>query len=642
MWNPAAGWTKSNTYPMKTKTERLTMAQALVKFLLNQHVERDGVEQRFFAGCCGIFGHGIVSGLGQALQQYPALRYYQSRNEQAMVHCAVAYGKMKNRLQTLVCTSSIGPGATNMITGAAVATTNRLPVLLLPGDIFARRNVAPVLQQLESEHTQDISVNDCFKPVSRYWDRLYRADQLLTTLPEAMRVLTSPAETGAVTLALPEDTQTEAYDYPAAFFAKRVWSVPRNRPDPGALGRAAEWIRRAQRPLIVAGGGVIYSGATEVLARFVERTGIPVGETMAGKGSLRYDNPLNLGAIGVTGALGANRAARTADLVIGIGTRYSDFTTASKTAFQAPEVRFINLNVTEFDAHKHLALPLVGDARGSLEELLRLLEGHQTAPAYRAECAQLHREWEAEVDRIYGLRHQPLPSQGELIGAVNELGDPEAVMINAAGSMPGDLHKLWRARHPKNFHLEYGYSCMGYEIAGGLGIKMADPTREVYVMVGDGSYLMLGNEIITSIQEDYKLTIILMDNSGFNSIGGLSRSLGQRGFGTRYVFPHDGKLPGDDAGENVRALPVDLATTARGLGAHVLECQTYDDFTAALQKAKSLPRTTVIYIRNDRYAGVGGYESWWDVPPAEVSAMPEVRAARAAWEAKRPDERFFF
>lgn len=617
------------------------MAQALVKFLTRQQVERDGVRQPFFAGCFGIFGHGIISGLGQALQEYPELRYFQSRNEQAMVHSAVAFAKMRNRLQAMVCTSSIGPGATNMITGAAVATINRLPVLLLPGDIFARRNVAPVLQQLESEHSQDVSVNDCFKPVSRYWDRIYRPDQLLTCLPEVMRVLTSPADTGAVTLAVPQDVQTEAYDFPVEFFRERVWTIARNRADRTVLAQAAGWIREARRPLIVAGGGTIYSGATDTLRAFVDATGIPVGETMAGKGSLLFDHPLNLGGIGVTGTRAANLAARDADLVIGIGTRYSDFTTASKTAFQAENVRFINLNVMEFDAFKHHALPVVGDAKASLEELLPLLQGWRVPAAHQAACETWHREWEAEVDRIYAIRHQPLPSQGELIGLVNERSDPSAVMINAAGSMPGDLHKLWRTRHPKNFHLEYGYSCMGYEIAGGLGIKMADPKREVYVMVGDGSYLMLGNEIITSIQEGYKLTVVLMDNSGFNSIGGLSRSLGQQGFGTRYAYPENGRLPGDEAGARARELPVDLAMNARGLGAHVIECRSRDDFAAALETAKSIDRTTVIYIRNDRYAGVGGYDTWWDVPPAEVSTMPEVRAAREKWAAGRAKERLF-
>jgi 3D-(3,5/4)-trihydroxycyclohexane-1,2-dione acylhydrolase (decyclizing) len=621
-------------------TVRLTMAQAVIAFLKHQYVERDGVERPFFAGCFGIFGHGNVAGIGQALQQNPDFRYYQTRNEQAMVHTAAAYAKTKNRLQTFVCTSSIGPGATNMVTGAALATVNRLPVLLLPGDIFARRNVAPVLQQLELAHSQDISVNDCFKPVSRYWDRINRPDQVLTALPEAMRVLTSPSETGTVTLALPQDVQTEAYGYPAALFRKRVWRVPRNRPDRAALEQVAAWIRASKRPLIVAGGGVIYAEATAALRRFVEATGIPVGETMAGKGSLRYDHPLNLGAIGVTGTFAANRMAREADLVIGIGTRYSDFTTASKTAFQHPDVRFVNLNVAEFDAAKHHALTLIGDARAGLEELAQLLEGYRAPAEYRAQAERLHAEWDAEVARIYALRNTPLPGQGELIGAVNELGDPEGIMVCAAGSLPGDLHKLWRAGHPKNYHLEYGYSCMGYEIAGGLGIKMAAPEREVYVMVGDGSYLMLAQEIVTSIQEGQKLIVVLLDNQGFKSIGSLSRSLGQEGFGTRYVYPQNGRLPGDEA-EEVAPLPVDLAANAASLGAHLIRCATYDDFVAALKAARDIDRTTVIYIQNDRLVGVPGYESWWDVPVAEVSESASVQAARKEWEEMREKERYF-
>ncbi|NIA14591.1 MAG: 3D-(3,5/4)-trihydroxycyclohexane-1,2-dione acylhydrolase (decyclizing) [Nitrospiraceae bacterium] len=622
-------------------TKRLTMAQALVQFLKNQYVARDGVEQPFFAGCFGIFGHGCVGGIGQALQQYPDFRYYQTRNEQAMVHASVGYAKTKNRLQAFACASSIGPGATNMVTGAATATVNRIPVLLLPGDIFARRNVAPVLQQVESPGSQDFSANDCFKPVSAYWDRINRVDQLITALPEAMRVLTSPIHTGAVTLALPQDVQAEAYDYPEELLAKRVWTIPRNRPDREAVSRAAEWIRAAKRPMIVAGGGVIYSEATDTLRAFVEQTGIPVGETMAGKGSLLYDHALNLGAMGVTGTLAANRYAKDADLVIGIGTRYSDFTTASKTAWQNPGVRFININVGEFDAFKHQALPLTGDARVTLEELAQTLEGYTAGDAIRQEAGALHEEWEAEVDRIYAIRNEPLPSQGELIGAVNELGSPEGIMVCAAGSLPGDLHKLWRTRHPKNYHLEYGYSCMGYEIAGGLGVKMAAPDREVYVMVGDGSYLMLCNEIVTSVQEGYKLIIVLMDNDGYKSIGGLSRSLGQEGFGTRYVRPKDGSLPGDDAGDNVERLPVDLAANARSLGANVFECKTYEDFTQALEQAHAADRTTVLYIRNDRYVGVPGYDSWWDVHVSEVSEMDGVRKARVEWEAMRAKERHF-
>jgi len=621
-------------------TLRLTVAQALIKFLKHQFVERDGRVQPFFAGCFGIFGHGNIAGVAQALRENPDFRYYLARNEQAMVHTAAAYAKMKNRLQTLVCTSSIGPGATNMVTGAAAATINRLPVLLLPGDIFARRNVAPVLQQLESEHSQDISVNDCFKPVSRYWDRINRPDQLLTALPEAMRVLTSPAETGAVTLALPQDVQTEAFDYPASFFRDRVWHVPRNRPDRQALARAAEVIRRSKRPMIIAGGGVIYSEATEALRHFVDATGIPVGETMAGKGSLAFDHPLNLGAVGVTGTPAANACARQADLVIGIGTRYSDFTTASKTAFQDPNVCFININVAEFDAYKHSALALVGDARATLEELSAALEGWRVAPDYEAQARQWHADWAREVDRIYAIRHAPLPSQGEIIGAINALSDPQGVIVNAAGSLPGDLHKLWRARHPKHYHLEYGYSTMGYEIAGGLGVKMAAPEREVTVLVGDGSYLMMAQEIITSIQEGYKLIIVLVDNQGFKSIGSLSRALGQEGFGTRYVYPVNGRLPGDELKDDVQPLPVDLAANARSLGAIVFQAHCYDEFVAAYQAAKQTETTTVVYVQVDRYESVPSY-GWWDVPVAEVSEMPAVRAARQDWERMRAMERIF-
>ncbi|MBW7885190.1 MAG: 3D-(3,5/4)-trihydroxycyclohexane-1,2-dione acylhydrolase (decyclizing) [Caldilineaceae bacterium] len=620
------------------------MAQAIIQFLKNQYVERDGVEQPFFAGICGIFGHGNVAGIGQALLQYPDFRYYQTRNEQAMVHTAAAYAKQKNRLQTLACTTSIGPGATNMVTGAAVAAVNRLPVLLLPGDIFARRNVAPVLQQLESPYTQDISVNDCFKPVSRYWDRINRPDQLITALPEAMRVLTSPADTGAVTLALPQDVQAEAYEYPAALFAKRIWHIPRNRPDREALARAAAMIRNARRPLIIAGGGVLYSEASDALRRLADATGIPVGETMAGKGSLRYDHPLCLGAIGVTGTSAANLMAQDADLIIGIGTRYSDFTTASKTQFQHPDVRFININVADFDAHKHSALALTGDARVTLEELSERLGAYHVDDEYAARARTLHDEWEAEVQRIYDIRNTPLPSQGEIIGAVNDHGDPDAVMVCAAGSLPGDLHKLWRTRHPKQYHLEYGYSCMGYEIAGGLGVKMANPEREVYVLVGDGSYLMLANEIITSIQEGYKLTIVLMDNHGYKSIGSLSRSLGTEGFGTRFAFPQPqdsgARLP-TDANEAIKNLPVDLAMNARSLGAQVIACKTYDEVVAALNSARQAQGTVVIYVENDRYLGVPGYASWWDVPVAEVSELDSVHAAREEWEEQRARERYF-
>ncbi len=621
-------------------TVRMTMAQAVIAYLKQQLVERDGHSQRFFGGCFGIFGHGNVAGVGQALQEHLDFRYYQSRNEQAMVHAAAAYAKMRNRLQTLICTSSIGPGATNMITGAAVATINRLPVLLLPGDIFARRNVAPVLQQLESEHSQDFSVNDCFRPVSRYWDRINRPDQIITALPEAMRVLTSPAETGAVTLSLPQDVQTEAFAYPRALFEPRTWHIPRNRPDQAAVKRAASWIRQCKRPLIIAGGGVHYSEATDILRSLATRTGIPVGETHAGKGSLRYDNPMCLGAVGVTGTSAANKIAADADLIIGIGTRYSDFTTASKTQFRSDSVRFININVTEFDAFKHAAVPLLGDARATLADLETALDDFSTDMAYRAECHNLAAAWDREVNRIYSIRHGPLPSQGEIIGVVNELGDPDGVMVCAAGSLPGDLHKLWRTRHPKQYHMEYGYSTMGYEIAGGLGIKMADPDREVYVLVGDGSYLMLSSDLVTAVQEGYKLTVVLMDNHGYKSIGGLSRSLGQNGFGTRYAFRESGMLPSDEVSE-VETLPVDLASNAESLGARVYRCGSRNDVAQAIQASHASEKTCVIYVRTDRYEDVPSYDSWWDVPVAETSRMESVREARSVWEEGRARERYF-
>jgi 3D-(3,5/4)-trihydroxycyclohexane-1,2-dione acylhydrolase (decyclizing) len=577
-----------------------------------------------------------VAGIGQALQQTPEFRYYQTRNEQAMVHIAAAYAKMKNRLQTFACTTSIGPGATNMVTPAAGATINRLPVLLLPGDIFSRRNVAPVLQQLEMPYSQDLSVNDCFKPVSRYWDRLNRPEQAISALPEAMRVLTSPAEAGAVTLSLPQDVQAEDYDYPEELFEPRVWTIPRPRPDAALLSRAAEWVRSSRKPLIIAGGGVIYSEATGALQDFAERTGIPVAETQAGKGSMPYDHPLSLGAMGVTGTPGANITAREADVVIGIGTRYSDFTSASKTAFQNPEVRFVNINVAEFDAYKHAAIPLVGDALVTLQELASALEGYDTGEASRAQALRFNREWDAEVSRIYGLEHGPPISQGEVIGAVNAAARPQDVVLCAAGSLPGDLHKLWRTRDPKGYHLEYGYSCMGYEIAGGLGAKMADPSREVYVMVGDGSYLMMAQEIVTSIQEGYKLTIILIDNHGFASIGGLSQSLGSGGFGTyyRYRRPETGQLDGE-------RLPVDFAANARSLGAHVIEAADLPSLVEALEAAKGQTETTVITIETDREQRLPGHESWWDVAVAEVSEIESVRQARADYEESMKKERYF-
>ncbi|HEX6288962.1 MAG TPA: 3D-(3,5/4)-trihydroxycyclohexane-1,2-dione acylhydrolase (decyclizing) [Herpetosiphonaceae bacterium] len=620
-----------------SNTRRLTTAQAIVAFLQQQHIARDGREQPFFAGIFGIFGHGNVAGIGQALHQAgDSFRYYQTRNEQAMVHTAAAFAKMHNRLRTFACTTSIGPGATNMLTGAAGATINRLPVLLLPGDIFASRKPAPVLQQLESPHSQDVSVNDCFRAVSRYWDRIYRPEQIITALPEAMRVLTSPADTGAVTLALPQDVQAEAFDYPAALFEPHIWTIPRPRADADLLRRAADLIRASRQPLLIAGGGVHYGEATDALRRFVEATGIAVGETQAGKGALPFDHPQNLGAIGVTGTPGANIIAREADVVIVVGSRLSDFTTASKTAFQHPAVRFIGINVAEFDAYKHAALPLAADARVTLDELTELLRGYDTGSEYRQRVATLRDEWEREVDRIYRLGHGPVISQGEVIGIVNEFSRPQDVVVCAAGSLPGDLHKLWRTRDPKGYHLEYGYSCMGYEIAGGLGVKMAAPDREVYVMVGDGSYLMMAQEIVTSIQERIKLTIVLLDNHGFSSIGGLSQSVGSAGFGTEYRYrdPVSGQLRGD-------VLPVDLASNAASLGAHVCRAEDAASLREALAAARASDRTTVIVIPVDREQRVGGYESWWDVPIAEISEVAAVQQARADYDEARRRERYF-
>jgi 3D-(3,5/4)-trihydroxycyclohexane-1,2-dione acylhydrolase (decyclizing) len=620
---------------------RLTAAQALVRFLAQQYVERDGVEHRFFGGCFGIFGHGNVAGIGQALYEHSELlTYYQGRSEQGMVHAAVGYARMRNRLGALACTTSIGPGATNMVTGAALATVNRLPVLLLPGDVFASRRPDPVLQQLEDPSAGDVSVNDCFRPVSRYFDRIWRPEQVVSAALQAMRVLVNQAETGAVTLAFPQDVQAEAYDYPDEFLRKRVWHVPRPLPDDASLAAAVVVLRAAERPLIVAGGGVIYSEATDALRRFCEQTGVPVCETQAGKGSLPYDHPSALGGVGVTGTFAANRIAAHADVVVGIGTRWSDFTTASKTAFRSQDVRFVNINAADFDAHKHAGVPLVGDARVTLERLSELLEGWSVADSYRAETATLNAEWDAEVTRLYTLGHGPLPAQSEVLGAVNDAVAPTDVIVCAAGAMPGDLHKLWRTRDPKGYHVEYGFSCMGYEIAGGLGVKLAAPERDVYVLVGDGSYLMLSSELVTAVQEGVKLTVVLVDNHGYNSIGSLSRSLGTDGFGTLYRYRRDGSL-GVDSERRTDYLPLDLAANAESLGARAVRVSTIDELRAALAAAKAEPDTTVIVIEVDRYEGVPGYESWWDVAVAEVSDLASVSAARAAYEQAAEAERSF-
>jgi 3D-(3,5/4)-trihydroxycyclohexane-1,2-dione acylhydrolase (decyclizing) len=621
---------------MEVGIRRLTVGQAIVEFLIAQRTERDGITQPLFAGVFGIFGHGNVAGLGEALlAARDRLRFVLPRNEQAMVHTAAAFAKMQNRLQTFACTSSIGPGATNMLSAAAGATINRLPVLLLPGDIFATRRAAPVLQQLESAASPDVSVNDCFKPISRFWDRINRPEQLAPSLVEAMRVLTSPAETGAVTLALPQDVQAEAFDFPEDLFETRTWHVPRPRADGAMLDRAAAVLRSASRPFIVAGGGVIYSDACDALRRFVERTGIAVGETQAGKGVLAFDHPQSAGAVGATGTSTANRLARDADVVLVVGSRLSDFTTASNTAFEHPDVRFVAINVAELDAFKRGAVPLVGDARATLEELDARTAGYHVSDAYARSLCEWKREWESEADRLFRPSGAPLLRQAEVIGALNAALDARDVIVCAAGSLPGDLHKLWRSRDPKGYHLEYGYSCMGYEIAGGLGVKLAAPDREIVVLVGDGSYLMMAQELATGVQEGIKITVVLLDNHGFSSIGGLSTAVGCGGFGTEYRRrTKAGALDGEYVG-------VDFASNARSLGAKAIAASDLGTFRRALAEARAARDTTVIVVAVDRDARVGGYESWWDVPVAETSLLESVRDARAEYDRARRRQRHY-
>jgi 3D-(3,5/4)-trihydroxycyclohexane-1,2-dione acylhydrolase (decyclizing) len=626
--------------PAAPETVRLTVSQAVVRFLTAQYTERDGQRQRLFAGCFGIFGHGNVAGLGQALLQAELedadrpeqqLRYVLGRNEQAMVHTAAAYARAKDRLQTWAVSTSVGPGATNMVTGAALATINRLPVLLLPADTFAGRAASPLLQELERPDSGDVTVNDVFRPVSRYFDRVWRPEQLPGALLGAMRVLTDPAETGAATVCLPQDVQAEAFDWPVAFFAERTWHVRRPLPEPAVVQRAVEVIRTARRPLVVAGGGVIYSGATDALAAFAAATGIPVAQTQAGKGALPFDHPQSVGAIGSTGTTAANALARDADVVIGIGTRYQDFTTASRTAFSDPGVRFVNVNVASMDAVKEAGISLVADAREGLVAFTEALAGWSVDDEYRAHAAELVAAWEATVEAAY---HPPAPaageggrlSQNEVIGLVNEVSAPRDVVVCAAGSMPGDLHKMWRVRDPKGYHVEYGYSCMGYEVAGGIGVALAAPDRDVFVMVGDGSYLMMATELVTAVQEGIKVVVVLVQNHGFASIGALSEQLGSQRFGTRYRYRGaTGRLDGD-------VLPVDLAANAASLGVDVLMAQDAPSLEAALRKAKASDRTTVVHVETDPLLDAPSSESWWDVPVSEVSTLESTRAARTVYE----------
>ncbi|MCT9139901.1 3D-(3,5/4)-trihydroxycyclohexane-1,2-dione acylhydrolase (decyclizing) [Streptomyces violarus] len=621
---------------MNARTRRLTTAQALVRFLSAQYTERDGVRRRLIAGTWGIFGHGNVAGVGQALLEAgeDVMPFHQGRNEQSMVHAAVGYARQLNRLSAQAVTTSIGPGATNLVTGAALATINRLPVLLLPGDYFASHAPDPLLQQLEHPVEADVSVNDTLRPVSRYFDRITRPEALIPSALQAMRVLADPAETGAVTLALPQDVQAEAYDWPEEFFAERVWYVRRPAPDPVELAAAVEAIRSAGRPLIVAGGGVHHSEAEEALKAFVEATGIPVASTQAGKGSLRHDHPADLGGIGHTGTAVSDDLARTADLVIGVGTRYTDFTTASGTLFQNPEVRFLNLNITGFDAHKLAARTLVCDARAGLTALMDALAGHRVDGAYEAEYRAGKDRWDEVVEAVYRADDEnAVPTQTQVLGALDAAVGDDDVVINAAGSLPGDLHKLWRSRSPRQYHLEYGYSCMGYEIPAGIGVQQAAPGTPVWALVGDGTYLMMPTEIVTAVQEGLPVNIVLIQNHGYASIGGLSQETGGERFGTAYRFrAADGTFTG-------APLPVDLAANAASLGMDVLRAKTVRELREALAAARASDRPTCVYVETDPAPTAPPAEAWWDVPVAETASREAAVEARERYDRQVADRR---
>ncbi|AVZ73129.1 3D-(3,5/4)-trihydroxycyclohexane-1,2-dione acylhydrolase (decyclizing) [Streptomyces lunaelactis] len=627
-----------------TSTRRLTVAQALVAFLARQYTERDGHRHRLINATWGIFGHGNVAGLGQALLESgtagtsatsdtsaTGMPYFQGRNEQAMVHAAVGYARQSRRLSAQAVTTSIGPGATNLVTGAALATINRLPVLLLPGDVFATRPADPVLQQLEVPYAGDVSVNDALRPVSRYFDRVTRPEALIPAALQAMRVLSDPAATGAVTLALPQDVQAEAYDWPEAFFAERVWQVRRPRPDLDALDAARRALTAARRPLIVAGGGVHHSEAEEALRAFADATGIPVASTQAGKGSLPHDHPCDVGGIGHTGTATADELARTADLVIGVGTRWSDFTTASATLFQNPAVRFLNLNITAFDAHKMAGLSLVADARAALGELAGALGTRfRVEPAYATEYGDDKERWEHRVDAAFEADDQDTrPTQPQVLGALDTLVTGDDIVINAAGSLPGDLHKLWRARSADQYHVEYGYSCMGYEIPAAIGVAMAAPGRPVWALVGDGTYLMNPTEIVTAVQENIPIKVVILQNHGYASIGGLSESVGAERFGTAYRH----RAP--DRTYTGAPLPVDLAANAASLGMRVIRAKTVRDLREALAEARGADVPTCVYVETetaDTVSGAPPAQAWWDVPVAETATRPSAVKAREEYD----------
>ena len=622
-----------------SNTVRLTVAQALVRFLSVQYSERDGVEQRLIAGTWGIFGHGNVAGLGQALAETDpeVMPFYRPQNEQGQVHLAAAFARHKNRLATFACTASVGPGSSNMVTGAALATINRLPVLLLPSDFFANRIPDPVLQGLEHPSEHDLSINDIFRPVSRFYTRISRPEQLLSALPEAMRVLTDPAETGAVTLSLPEDVQAEAYNWPETMFDKRVWRVRRPPIEPELIQQAVKLLKNAERPFIVMGGGVKYSGSSQILADFAEQYGIPVGETQAGKGGIPWNHPMNVGAVGATGGSAANQLALEADVVLAIGTRLADFTTGSKTTF-APEATFIGLNVSPLDANKLFALPLVGDAKRGLEAFSSALESFTGTPdTYRKKITELKHTWDGTVNEIFTVDDPEDLAQGAVIGMVNAVMGEAATMICAAGSMPGDLHKLWRTRDPRGYHVEYGYSCMGYEIPAGLGVKLAEPERNVVVMIGDGSYLMLNSEIVTAVAEGLDLTIVLVDNHGYQSIHGLQRSTGTPHFGLELRSRNAQNLLDGPY------IPVDYRAHAAAMGAHAVYTSTETDFRQALTEAKTREGVNVVVVEVNPEKRVGGYAfgGWWDVPIAEVSKSESVKEKRSQYEQDKKKQTLF-
>jgi 3D-(3,5/4)-trihydroxycyclohexane-1,2-dione acylhydrolase (decyclizing) len=619
--------------------QRLTTAQAVVKYLQAQFSERDGETRRLVPAMFGIFGHGNVAGLGQALDEYGTdLTFLQGRNEQSMVHAATAYAKATRRRATLACTSSIGPGATNMVTGAAGATISRLPVLLFPGDTYATRRQGPVLQQLEHPLEGDSSVNDCFRPVSRFFDRITRPEQLLTALPEAMRVLTSPAETGAVVIALPQDIQAHAYDYPENFFEERAWRIERPQPDERRIAEAAELLRSAERPVLIAGGGVRYSEAEDELAAFAEACGIPVGETFAGKGSIQEDSALLVGGVGLEGTPAAYEALRAADLVISVGTRLTDFATGSQSLFQDPGVRFVAVNITDRDARKEGALPVVADAREALRALREAASAYETAEAYRNEIRRVRDEWlETRRGLAEGAEGEAM-SQGQLILTLNEHARAGDTVIAASGTPPGDLLKIWDASGSRECHVEFGYSCMGYELPAGVGVRLAQATGEVFVYIGDGTFLLNPGELTTMLQEGLKITVVISENHGFQSIRRLQMVRVGRHFGNEFrTRDGGGRLEGD-------YLEVDLAKAAEGLGARAWRATTPEELRSALEEARALEaRPCVIVCETEPHRYLPDSGVWWDVAPAEVSEVETVKELRTAYERDRVElQRFHY